>query len=679
MFGTRGARPTFVLLFVALVLLRPDESRAQSPRQFSNGSLESWSDDGSPEAWLMPPTMKRSGYRLSKESDQVYAGSAAALVDSTSVDATASMFGNLVQSIDATPFRGKRIRYRAAVRTGELDSEGRAQLWLRVDRESVGGQRRVGAFDNMQNRPIRTPDWKHFEIVVDVDDDAQSISLGMFIKGKGKAWIDDVSLEVIEDEDAKVTTMTIPDRAVRGGAQSQSQPFFTAWLLLPLIALTLFGLSYRPTIDNRLDWLYRFAFRFTFAYWLLYSLPSPIGSVIPYYGYRLTAYFKGLEDQVVRWAAPNLLGIERELIAPNGSGDTTFAYVRVFLCFGIALAVAAIWSLADRRRSDYSWLKDLLRSYLRYVLAFTMLGYGLAKLGGMMNQFPEPEVNRLMQPYGDSSPMGLLWTFMGASRPYTYFAGLGEVLGGALLLWRRTTTLGALVVVGVMANVVMLNFCYDVPVKQYSSHLLCMALILLLPDAGRLANLLAWNRATEPTQFTPPYTNSSTIWVQRGIKTAIILIGFAWPVGMKIYREAKASDARVASVQPEVFGYYDVEQFERDGEPVPPLATDATRWKSAAFVRYPRPGSRSPDYASVTMMNDRVVRGECRYSPQSGVISVVSLGAALKTKVIDDDRIELKGLIARQPVTIQLRRIRREDFLLVNRGFHWISEYPYNR
>ncbi|NQX86162.1 MAG: hypothetical protein HRT67_09710 [Flavobacteriaceae bacterium] len=23
--------------------------------------------------------------------------------------------------------------------------------------------------------------------------------------------------------------------------------------------------------------------------------------------------------------------------------------------------------------------------------------------------------------------------------------------------------------------------------------------------------------------------------------------------------------------------------------------------------------------------------------------------------------------------------IKKEDFLLMNRGFHWISEYPYNR
>jgi len=67
--------------------------------------------------------------------------------------------------------------------------------------------------------------------------------------------------------------------------------------------------------------------------------------------------------------------------------------------------------------------------------------------------------------------MGLLWTFMAASKGYQIFTGAAEVLGGILLLWKRTTTLGALTVFGVMANVMALNFFYDVPVKLLSTHL----------------------------------------------------------------------------------------------------------------------------------------------------------------------------------------------------------------
>ena len=38
----------------------------------------------------------------------------------------------------------------------------------------------------------------------------------------------------------------------------------------------------------------------------------------------------------------------------------------------------------------------------------------------------------------------------------------------------------------VMTNVVILNFCYDVPVKLYSSELLLMAVLLFAPHARRV-------------------------------------------------------------------------------------------------------------------------------------------------------------------------------------------------
>ncbi len=127
----------------------------------------------------------------------------------------------------------------------------------------------------------------------------------------------------------------------------------------------------------------------------------------------------------------------------------------------------------------HAWLRLLVR----YTLAFTLFGYGFAKIFPL--QFPPPRLFRLIQPYGDFSPMGVLWNFMGASVPYQIFSGAAEALGGFLLLFRPTTTLGALVSFAVMANVVALNFCYDVPVKLYSCNLLLMAVFLAAGDAPR--------------------------------------------------------------------------------------------------------------------------------------------------------------------------------------------------
>ena len=126
-------------------------------------------------------------------------------------DASSARRPGLLQGIDAKPFRGKRIRYRAAVRVeSEAGSEAQAQLWFRVDRKKADGGRVTGAFDNMHERPIKKSEWQYYDLVGDVHDDAARITLGLFFHGTGKAWIDDVSVQVVR-EDVKVTTIPSGD------------------------------------------------------------------------------------------------------------------------------------------------------------------------------------------------------------------------------------------------------------------------------------------------------------------------------------------------------------------------------------------------------------------------------------------------------------------------------------
>ena len=92
-------------------------------------------------------------------------------------------FGNVMQKIDAASFRGKRVRYRAAVRT-EIDGrKGRAQLWMRVELPRKKGQRNVGFSDNVHDRPNDKRNWDYYAIVGDIAEDAETINVGMFLSG----------------------------------------------------------------------------------------------------------------------------------------------------------------------------------------------------------------------------------------------------------------------------------------------------------------------------------------------------------------------------------------------------------------------------------------------------------------------------------------------------------------
>ena|SRR5712691_586235 len=100
-------------------------------------------------------------------------------------------YGTLMQTFYARPFRGRRVRLRASVRT-QMEGAARAGLWLRSDRKD-----RVGFVDHMRDRPITVDRWQDYEIVGDVSPDAETISLGLWLMGRGRAWIDSLKFEPI--------------------------------------------------------------------------------------------------------------------------------------------------------------------------------------------------------------------------------------------------------------------------------------------------------------------------------------------------------------------------------------------------------------------------------------------------------------------------------------------------
>ncbi len=413
----------------------------------------------------------------------------------------------------------------------------------------------------------------------------------------------------------------------------------------------------------------RIGFRFALAYWAIYSFPFPAGAVpgTEWFSEKVDAAWRA----VVPWFASHVLALEHEItIFPAGSGDTTFNYVQLVCQLILAVFVTAIWSLIDRRRASFASLHDWLRVYLRFVLATAMWGYGMNKV--IQLQFPVPSPNRLMSTYGDSSPMGLLWTFMGASSAYTAFAGATEVLGGALLFFRRTTTLGALVVIGVMTNVVMLNFCYDVPVKLYSSHLLMMAVFLVLPEAGRLFDVLILHRATNAGDFSPP---PGPRWL--GFVRKCAWCGFVgWVVFSNISGSLEARSTYGAlAPKPPIYGVFEVEEFSRNGSVEAPLLTNASQWRRLAF------SSRG---LAIRRLDDSVEQFGIQNDEAKQELSVIRRTDKVETFTMhwsrpDAEHLLLAGKFGADDLTAKLRVAPVQTFFLLERGFHWINEFPLNR
>jgi hypothetical protein len=425
-----------------------------------------------------------------------------------------------------------------------------------------------------------------------------------------------------------------------------------------------------PPAEARWGLAQRIGFRFAFAYWVLYCLPFPLPQ-LPGMGW-LTERYDALWEALVAWVGRHVLHLETELVVlPTGSGDTTFNYVQVGVYAVLAGVVALGWSVAGRRQAAYPKLHAGLRVFLRYVLASAMLSYGLAKV--FKTQFPDPSLMRLMQPYGESSPMGLVWTFMGYSTGYNLFTGGAEVLGAVLLCFRRTTTLGALVVVGVMSNVAALNFFYDVPVKLLSSHLLLMAGFLLVPDLRRLVDFLVLNRATAPVVLRTPF---AAPWMERASRGAKVLF-LGWCLYSMTASQLEAREQwGAAAPKPALYGIYQVESFAWDGQEVPPLVTDAARWRSVVFSEF--------NMAQLRMMDDTRKVYRVTHRPEEQAFTLSARDAAEVPMVFsysrpDAQSVVLEGAFGDRTLRILLGRVDESKLLLKSRGFHWINEVPFNR
>lgn len=409
----------------------------------------------------------------------------------------------------------------------------------------------------------------------------------------------------------------------------------------------------------------RHAFRFLALYFLLYALPFPL-DFVPGPSLLAELYVQAW-NAVIPWVGSAILGIDYEIpLAPTGSGDTTAEYVKLFSVLVLATVGSSVWGLFDRRPS-HPRLAAWLVVYARYWLGAVMLGYGFAKL--FLLQFPAPDSFRLMEPYGESSPMGLVWAFMGQSPAYQFFAGAVEAVGGVLLFWRRTTTLGALVSAGAMTNVVMLNFGYDVPVKLFSSHLLLTAIALASLDARRLLGMLL-GRAVPAREVPPVLDGRRGRWVRRVGKSLFIagLLLLQTLMSMQMVWERGPG-----APQPPLYGIYEVTSHTRDGVE-PALSSDPPTFHHVSI------GHR----LVLWPVRGEAVRFMVEVDEEAGTLVLTSREPGAQPQTLrfhapDPDTLVIEGLLDGSDQRLTLHPIDEQQLRLPSRGFHWINETPYNR
>ena len=230
-------------------------------------------------------------------------------------------------------------------------------------------------------------------------------------------------------------------------------------------------------------------------------------------------------------------------------------------------------------------------------------------------------------------------------------------------LFRRTTTLGALVSVAVLTHVAALNFACDVPVKLISCHLLAMAVFLSAEEVRRLATLFLWNRTASPA---PMDTVSQSPKFRRAAFSLKMLLLTVVAVA-SLFPSYLRWQARL--VKGPLAGIWEVQQFTLDGEAPESVVPANVRWRRVVI-------SDSGQSASVQRMDGMRRQHSLTVDLEA---EKLFLDGDFTYSTPTAESLYIRGRYRGRELRVTFRHVDPSEFRLVNRGFHWISESPYNR
>jgi hypothetical protein len=403
----------------------------------------------------------------------------------------------------------------------------------------------------------------------------------------------------------------------------------------------------------------RLAFRFSVLYFGLYIVTTQMlnGMVaVPNWG------FPPLETQpplknVIQWTALHVFRVTQPLvITGSGSGDKTANWVAAFCLVVLSALTTIVWSAIDRREAHPS-LDRWFRLFMRFAVGTTMLGYGMVKAFPL--QMPYPPLTRLLEPFGNFSPMGVLWYSVGASPGWERFAGSMEIVAAVLLFVPSLSLVGAMVCFADAVQIFTLNMTYDVPVKLFSFHLILMSIFLMAPEISRLTRALL---ARVP---------GGKLLVAAQIVLA------AYYIGNEVYQANRSWHTYGGGApKPALYGIWNVDRMFIGGVERSPLATDYDRWRRVVV--------QNSTTVYFQRMDETLAAYPAKFDDKTNTIVLTrpsdkNWTATFAVQRPDAAHLSLSGAMDGHSIEMRTSLVDRAHFLLVSRGFNWVQEFPFNR
>lgn len=201
--------------------------------------------------------------------------------------------------------------------------------------------------------------------------------------------------------------------------------------------------------------------------------------------HRTSWFFKFSEFVLATLAIFNTLSIvfeilpEKYLTGIPESFFENFYLGQIVISLLIAIGYSIYWHKKEKAGvSNSGKIHAIARGIIRYWLASQICTYGFAKILG--TQFHTPDY-RLDMPLGEVNGFGLTWYYYGYSYTLAVIIASVQIGGSILLLFRKTTLLGAFILLPVMVNILLINIFFTIASGAFlNSILFTLALILLI-------------------------------------------------------------------------------------------------------------------------------------------------------------------------------------------------------
>ena len=180
------------------------------------------------------------------------------------------------------------------------------------------------------------------------------------------------------------------------------------------------------------------------------------------------------------------------------------------------------------------------------------------------------------------------------------------------------------------------------------------------------------NCATVPMEYKALF-NKKWLKISRIVIISIMIFyAIIWS-GYETYEMTK--EYGVDAPKPPLYGLYKPTQFIKNSDTLRTYS-DSAEWKYLV-IEY-------PGMASVRQLNDRSYRlifnvDTIKKMVTTNLQSDTIHSYELAYKQLNDTTLNLEGVFVKDTINFTFHKVNTNSFRLINRGFHWVNEYPFNR